>query len=328
MSQKAEPILEFLDWRVSFRTRRGTLRAVNGVSFQVHPGETLAVVGESGSGKSVTQMSWLGLLPSPPMVVEGGDVLFKGKSVLHCTAGDMRALRGNRVSVVFQEPMTALNPYMRVGEQVAEPLVVHRGMAKAEAARVAEKWLERVGIPDAATAMRRYPHEFSGGQRQRILIAMALVTGPELLIADEPTTALDVTVQAQVLALLKELQRETGMAVVLITHDLGVVAEVADRVVVLYGGRVLEEGTVDSIFYRSAHPYTAALLGSTPRLDRPQAVLPSIDGAPPSLLDAPVGCPFAARCPRKLDVCTQSFPSARHGSGNHRSFCHWEGALK
>lgn len=323
-----EPVLELRDWRVSFHTRRGIVRAVGGVSLKVHAGETLAVVGESGSGKSVTQMSWMRLLPMPPCVIEGGSAIFQGRDVAALNAEEVRKMRGSQVGIVFQEPMTALNPYWRVGAQVAEPLLVHKKNSKKEAMLEAERWLDRVGIPDPATALRKYPHEFSGGQRQRILIAMALIAGPKLLIADEPTTALDVTVQAQILALLKDLQRETGLAVVFITHDLGVVAEVADRVAVLYAGRVLETGPVDEIFHGSAHPYTSALLAATPRLDGSAEALPNLPGQTPDLRKVIGGCPFEPRCGKAFATCHEEFPLARAGRAGHSSFCHWTGALR
>lgn len=300
---------------------------VHDMAFELAPGETLCIVGESGCGKSMTALALLQLLPvgvsTDSGVIQLGDIDL-------CTA-DQRTLedaRGKKIAMIFQEPLSSLNPVMTIGDQIAEVLQRHETLGARDAQQRAIDMLARVRMPVPAQRARQFAHQLSGGMRQRAMIAMALACEPRVLIADEPTTALDVTVQAQVLSLLKELQKETGMSVVLITHDLGVVAEVADRVVVLYGGRVLEEGTVDSIFYRSAHPYTSALLGSTPRLDRPNAVLPSIEGTPPNLLDVPVGCPFSGRCAKKFDPCTTQFPQAKYGEGNHRSFCHWEGALR
>ncbi len=264
-----EPILELKNLTASFHTRRGIVKAVNGISFSVAKGETLGIVGESGSGKSVTQLSYLRLLPSPPLRIEGGEALFRGENLLTMSDEKMRGVRGDKISMIFQEPMTSLNPYLKIGTQLIEPLTIHRNMSKKDAWKDAIGALERVGISGPEKAMESYPHEFSGGMRQRVMIAMALTTKPEVLIADEPTTALDVTVQAQILDLLRGIQRETGMAIVLITHDLGVVAGLADRILVMYAGRVMEQGNAEEIFYRTGHPYTQALLRSTPRIDRP-----------------------------------------------------------
>jgi len=319
-----EPILDVRDLKAHFFTRRGVVKAVNGMSFRLHAGETLGIVGESGSGKSVSQMSLLRLLPSPPLKIVGGEAFFRGKDLLRASDAELRAIRGDRISVIFQEPMTSLNPYLRIGAQVVEPLLVHRKMTRAEAWHEAEAALDRVGIPATRNALDAYPHEFSGGMRQRVMIAMALTTRPEVLIADEPTTALDVTVQAQILALLKDIQRETGMAIVLITHDLGVVAGLADRVLVMYGGRVFEEGSAEQVFYASRHPYTMGLLRSTPRLDVDTEVLPSIAGVPPDLARVGEGCPFFERCPVRLPQCSL-FPAAREFGSGHVGYCHWKG---
>lgn len=274
------PILQIQDFKAHFHTRRGLVRAVDGVSFDVREGETVALVGESGSGKTVCQLSYLRLLPRPPLKIEGGSVHFEGKDILTCSDAEMRALRGNRISMIFQEPMTSLNPYLHVGTQITEPLRVHRKMSRAQALKEAQAALERVGISDAVKRLRQYPHEFSGGMRQRVMIAMALTTKPSLLIADEPTTALDVTVQAQILSLLKDIQKETKMAVLFITHDLGVVASIADRVVVMYAGQVVEKGPVDSIFHETKHAYTKGLLKATPRIDGAATASKTLTGSP------------------------------------------------
>jgi oligopeptide transport system ATP-binding protein len=315
-----EPIFRLENLKAYFRTRRGLLKAVDDVSFDIRPGETVAMVGESGSGKSVCQLAWLGLLPKPPLEIHGGKALFKNEDLLSVAPERLRQVRGNRVTVIFQEPMTSLNPYLRVGTQVMEPLLIHTKISKKDAHREAIKALERVGISEAESALRAYPHEFSGGMRQRVMIAMALCTKPDLLIADEPTTALDVTVQAQILKLLKDLQKETGMGILFITHDLGVVAQIADRVVVLYAGKVMEKAPVDPLFYEMKHPYTRALLQATPRLDLDIAKLPSIAGGLPDLTQALPGCPFEPRCAHRIDRCTQAFPPADQSS-NHTWHC-------
>jgi len=319
-----EPILELKNYQAHFYTRRGIVKAVDGISFKVHPGETLGIVGESGSGKSVTHLSYLRLLPSPPLRIVGGEVRFKGKNILTLPDRQLRDLRGKSIAMIFQEPMTSLNPYMKIGAQLIEPLLIHTVMNKKDAWKKAIAALERVGIPNAEPAMNRYPHEFSGGMRQRVMIAMALTTDPAVLIADEPTTALDVTVQAQILDLLRDIQKDTGMAVVLITHDLGVVAGLADRVVVMYAGHVFEEGSAEDIFYRSAHPYTLALLKSTPRIDVPQGALPVIPGMPPDLSRLGKGCPFYERCGYHMDVCVTEFPTSHQFGPEHESFCYLE----
>jgi oligopeptide transport system ATP-binding protein len=322
----ATPILEVKNYQAHFYTRRGIVKAVNDISFTLNEGETLGIVGESGSGKSVTQLSYLGLLPSPPLRIIGGEVLFKGRNLLAADGEHLRRIRGNQITMIFQEPMTSLNPYMKIGHQLCEPLILHKGMNKHDAVKEAIAALKRVGLPDPMTAMAAYPHEFSGGMRQRVMIAMALTTHPEVLIADEPTTALDVTVQAQILELLKSIQQERGMAIILITHDLGIVAGLANRVVVMYAGTVMEEGTVDELFYGSHHPYTQALLKSTPRLDVTQASLPTIAGTPPDLSRLKPGCPFYDRCDHRVAVCTETFPAAHHFQAGQRSFCHLAGS--
>ena len=320
--EPATPILQIENLKAHFHTRRGIVKAVDGVSFTVRRGETLGIVGESGSGKSVTQLSYLRLLPEPPLKIMGGRALFHGRNLLEMSPPELRGLRGNKIAMIFQEPMTSLNPYLKIGTQLVEPLCVHLKMSKKAAWKEAAGALERVGIARAESAMDSYPHEFSGGMRQRVMIAMALTTRPECLIADEPTTALDVTVQAQILDLLRQIQKETGMALVLITHDLGVVAGLADRVLVMYAGKVFEEGTADEVFFRSHHPYTQALLRSTPRIDIPQDVLPIIGGTPPDLSRLGAGCPFYERCRYRMDTCKETFPTARTFGTNHRSYCH------
>jgi oligopeptide/dipeptide ABC transporter ATP-binding protein len=318
-------LLKIQDLRISFHTRRGIARAVNGLSLEIEKGETLCLVGESGSGKSVSQMSYLGLLPKPPMMVDGGRVEFEGTDLLSLSPAQLRFYRGNQISMIFQEPMTSLNPYLRIGYQVAEPLMIHnKSISRADALKQAQGALERVGIRDSAHALTAYPHEFSGGMRQRVMIAMSLLTRPKLLIADEPTTALDVTVQAQILDLLKDLQKETGMSILFITHDLGVVAGIADKVVVMYGGRSFEYGGVEDIFYRSQHPYTRALLRSMPRVDLPANEIPSIPGMPPDITRLKSGCPFFDRCSYKKEICEHTFPEQRSLSPNHLTYCHVE----
>jgi oligopeptide/dipeptide ABC transporter ATP-binding protein len=297
-------LLSVADLRVGFVTEGGRVQAVDGVSFGVEPGEVLAIVGESGSGKSVTAQTIIGLTRSPNSRIEGS-VRLGDEELLEAGDEELRRVRGERVGMVFQDPMTSFNPVYRIGAQIIEAIRAHRDdVSKDEARRQAVELLDSVGIPNAERRVDDYPHEFSGGMRQRAMIAMALALEPELLIADEPTTALDVTVQAQILALLERLNRERGLATILITHDLGVVAEVADRVLVMYAGRVVEQGTLDEIFYDPQHPYTWGLLGSLTRMDRPRPErLPQIGGAPPSLLDLPTGCSFRSRCPHEFDRC-------------------------
>lgn len=316
------PLLSIRNYQAHFYTRKGVVRAVDGISYDVYPGETLAIVGESGSGKSVSQLSYLGLLSQTPLRIIGGEVLFHQTDLLKLSEENLRKIRGDKISMVFQEPMTSLNPYLKIGTQLIEPLLVHRSVSKSQAWKQGEEALERVGIADHSKAMHAYPHEFSGGMRQRVMIAMALTTEPEVLIADEPTTALDVTVQSQILELLSDLQKQNKMAVILITHDLGVVAQVADRVVVMYAGKVFETGSVEDIFYRSQHPYTQALLRSTPRLDKKEEELPSIPGSPPPLFTSFTGCPFYERCYYHLDECKKEFPPYEALESGHSRFCY------
>jgi oligopeptide transport system ATP-binding protein len=319
-----EPLLEVKNYQAHFYTRRGIVKAVDGLNFTLHRGETLGIVGESGSGKSVSQLSYLRLIPSPPLKIVGGEVLFKGKDILRMTPSELRKIRGKSISMIFQEPMTSLNPYMRISAQLIEPLMIHEKLSKKDALKKAQEALERVGIANAGKALASFPHEYSGGMRQRVMIAMALTTNPELLIADEPTTALDVTVQAQILDLLRDIQKDTGMSIIMITHDLGVMAGIADRVLVMYAGHILEDGTAEDVFYRSHQPYTLALLKSTPRIDIPQGVLPMISGAPPDLSKLPPGCPFYERCDYRMNVCQSKFPAPRQISSKHQSFCYLE----
>jgi oligopeptide/dipeptide ABC transporter ATP-binding protein len=300
------PLLSIEDLVVQFPTGAGVVEAVSGVAYEVRRGETVAVVGESGCGKSVTALALLGLVPPPGRVVRGA-IRFDGESLLDATPERLREIRGDDVAMIFQEPMTSLNPVFRVGEQIAEVLRTHRGTSDEVADTEVIRLLRLVGIADPEQRAREYPHQLSGGMRQRVMIAMALACGPKLLVADEPTTALDVTVQAQVLDLLRRLQRTLGMAVLLITHDLGVVAEVAHRVVVMYAGRVVEQGTAHAIFGRPRHPYTAGLFRSLPRLDADAALRP-IEGSVPDALRFPPGCRFHPRCPYAMPVCREKVP--------------------
>ena len=313
-SPMSGPLLQVDDLRVSFATDDGIVQAVDGVSFSLAPGEVLAIVGESGSGKSVTAQTLTGLTRAPNTRISGS-VTYRGQELTELDDDGLRDIRGEEIAMVFQDPMSSLNPVYRVGDQIAEMIRAHRDVSKKEGqARVVEL-LTSVGIPNPQVRARSYPHEFSGGMRQRVMIAMALSCQPALLIADEPTTALDVTVQAQILRLIADLNRERGLAVVLITHDLGVVAEIADRVVVMYAGQIVEDGSIDDIFYAPHHPYTWGLLGSLARTDRPRGErLTQIAGQPPSLVDLPPGCRFAPRCTFEFDQC--QYPPALHPGGD------------
>jgi len=320
------PLLQVEDLKTRFFMRDGVVRAVDGVSFSMEAGETLAIVGESGCGKSVTSLSILRLIASPPGRIVGGKVLFEGRDLLSLTEDEMRAIRGDAISMIFQEPMTSLNPALTIGWQIAESLVVHRGLSKADAMTKAVDMLHKVRIPEPVRRVRQYPHELSGGMRQRVMIAMALACNPRLLLADEPTTALDVTIQAQILELMRELARETGAAIILITHDLGVVAEMAQRVVVMYAGRKVEEALVEDLFAHPRHPYTRGLLGSMPHLgasppDGAGKRLVEIPGMVPSLREEHPGCLFAPRCPNAIARCMEQVPPlATHGAG-HTAAC-------
>jgi peptide/nickel transport system ATP-binding protein/oligopeptide transport system ATP-binding protein len=302
------PLLSVSDLHVSFATEDGLLKAVDGVSFDLRAGEILSIVGESGSGKSVTALTVMGLSRGPNATIEG-EVRLSGRELVTAAEEELRRVRGERIAMVFQDPMTALNPVYKVGHQIVEMIRAHEDVSKEEARARAIEGLRAVGIPNPERRFDNYPHEFSGGMRQRAMIALALVLEPEVLIADEPTTALDVTIQAQILRLLEQLNQERGLAVILITHDLGVVAEVADRTLVMYAGRVVEEGTLDDIFYDPQHPYTWGLLGSLTRIDQPRPRrLPSIPGAPPSLISPPRGCHFRPRCPHEFTKCPNTPP--------------------
>ncbi|MEU9576716.1 ABC transporter ATP-binding protein [Streptomyces chilikensis] len=301
-------LLDVRDLRVEFTTREGVAKAVNGVSYGVAAGETLAVLGESGSGKSVTAQAVMGILDTPPGRITGGEILFKGRDLLKLKEEERRSVRGAEMAMIFQDALSSLNPVLTVGNQLGEMFVVHRGMSKKDARAKAVELMDRVRIPAAAQRVDDYPHQFSGGMRQRIMIAMALALEPDLIIADEPTTALDVTVQAQVMDLLAELQREYAMGLILITHDLGVVADVADRIAVMYAGRIVETAPVHDLYKAPAHPYTRGLLDSIPRLDHKGRELYAIKGLPPSLTAVPPGCPFHPRCPMARDVCRTDVP--------------------
>jgi peptide/nickel transport system ATP-binding protein len=317
-------LLDIRGLKTHFKTDDGWVHAVDGVDLRVDAGETVCVVGESGSGKSVTAMSVLQLVPMPPGRIVAGQVLWDGRDLVPLPLREMEKLRGREIGVVFQEPMTALNPVYTVGDQIAEGLRLHEGLSRAAALERAAELLALVHIPQAARRLRDYPHQFSGGMRQRVMIALALACKPRLLIADEPTTALDVTIQAQILDLLAELKDRLGMAVLLITHAMGVVAEVAQRVVVMYAGQVVEEADVAALFERPWHPYTQGLIRSIPRIDSETARgsrLVSIPGTVPSLLDPPAGCRFAPRCPHARDACTRATPALREVAPGHRVAC-------
>jgi peptide/nickel transport system ATP-binding protein len=318
----SESLLEVNNLITEFDTDEGRVRAVDDVSFSIAPGETLGIVGESGCGKSVTALSIMRLLPQPMGQIAGGNILLRGEDLTTADLKRMEKIRGNSIGMVFQEPMTALNPVHTIGRQLTEVLYLHKDVSKNEANRLAVEMLDRVGIPSPDMRMGEYPHQLSGGMRQRVVIAIALACKPSLLIADEPTTALDVTIQAQILELIKELQNEMGMAVILITHDLGVIAETSNTVVVMYAGRVAEKGTVYDIFDKPTHPYTKGLLESIPRLESiPKAKLPIIEGMVPGLLDLPKGCRFENRCPYRQDLCLQSPPSIESIADGHEVSC-------
>jgi oligopeptide/dipeptide ABC transporter ATP-binding protein len=319
----AEPLLEVKELKVSFRTEDGLVRAVDGISFSVDEGEVVGIVGESGSGKSVTMMSVMRLINDPNAIYEG-EILYKGRNLMGVSQDAMRQVRGEEIAMIFQDPMTSLNPVYTVGWQIEEQLNEHNDLNKGQARQRAIALLTQVGIPKPEQRIDDYPHQFSGGMRQRVMIALALSCNPDLLIADEPTTALDVTIQAQILELIKNLKQEFGSAVVLITHDLGVVADVADRILVMYAGRIVEEGNKEQIFYDPQHPYTWGLLGSIARLDRPRARrLTAIAGQPPSLINRPQGCSFRPRCPQAFDRCRAEDPqlTTKVGDG-HLDACH------
>ena len=325
MDANAKPLLRVENLKTHFHTRDGIVRAVDGVSFDVLPGETLAIVGESGCGKSVTSMSILRLLPMPPARIADGRIEFDGRNLLDLTEPEMRKVRGNAISMIFQEPMTSLNPVLTIGRQISEALMLHRGMNEKQALTRSAEMLRKVHIPEAERRLTQYPHELSGGMRQRVMIAMALACGPRLLIADEPTTALDVTIQAQILELMRELRDETGASIILITHDLGVVAEVAHRVVVMYAGRKVEEAQIEELFAAPRHPYTRGLLGSMPHLgdsvNETGKRLVEIPGMVPSLKNPPPGCPFEPRCPNAIERCGREMPPLELHAPRHWAAC-------
>lgn len=314
-------VLQVNNLQVSFRTYGGEVEAVRGVSFDLHQGETLAIVGESGCGKSVTSNAIMGLIPKPAGIIKNGRVLFKGKELTNMSKPQLRKIQGVDISMIFQDPMTALNPTLTIGEQLTEGLRTHKKVSKQDAKQKAIEMLELVGIPNPTERLKQFPHQFSGGMRQRIVIAIALICEPELLIADEPTTALDVTIQAQILELFEEIQQKTDISIILITHDLGVVAKIADRIAVMYAGKIVEIGDKRAIFYTPEHPYTKGLLNSVPRLDLVEEELQPIEGTPPDLFSPPQGCPFAARCPYAMEVCDHVYPLTTTKSDTHAVDC-------
>ncbi|MEM7216776.1 MAG: ABC transporter ATP-binding protein [Pseudomonadota bacterium] len=320
----SDPLLSVSNLKVEFDTYGGVVKAVRGVDFEVAAGETLAIVGESGCGKSVTVQSIMGLIPMPPGRITSGSALFRGSEIIGSSQVDGRELRGSEVGMIFQDPMTSLNPTMKIGEQIAETLVVHRGMSNRDALSRAVELLDRVRIPEPQQRAEQYPFEFSGGMLQRAMIATAIACEPSLLIADEPTTALDVTIQAQILDLMKELQRSTDMAIILITHDLGVVARMADHVAVMYAGEVVETGTATDVFYASGHPYTHGLRAAMPTNDpEHQQSLSPIDGSPPDLFAPPPGCGYCARCPHAVSLCADQPPPEFQLGEGHAVSC-WQ----
>ena len=321
-------LLEVDQLQVEFRTRDGVAKAINGVSFEVHEGETLAILGESGSGKSVTAQAIMGILDSPPGFITGGEVRYCGQDILKLSEDERRRVRGPEISMVFQDALSALNPVFSVGWQIAEMFRKHRGMNKSDAQAQAIRLMQRVQIPGAAQRVKAYPHQFSGGMRQRIMIAMAIALDPAVLIADEPTTALDVTVQAQIMQLLKDLQQERKMGLILITHDLGVVADVADRIALMYAGRIVEQADAFELYAQPAHPYTKGLLDSIPRLDQKGETLSAIGGLPPNLMNIPPGCPFNPRCHYARDICrVDPPPPLREVVRQRLAACHFSELL-
>jgi oligopeptide/dipeptide ABC transporter ATP-binding protein len=317
------PLLSVRDLKTHFFTREGTVQAVDGVTFEVERGKVLGVVGESGCGKSVTALTLMRLLPTPPARVVGGQVLFEGRDLLQLSESEMQKLRGDRIAMVFQEPMTSLNPVFTIGNQMSEGLRIHRGLGRREALQQAGELLNRVGIPDPERRLREYPHQLSGGMRQRVMIAMAISCEPALIIADEPTTALDVTVQAQILRLLRGLAESLGTAVILISHDLGVIAEMAQTVAVMYAGRIVEYAATESLFERPRHPYTLGLLRSIPRFEgeHQKGKLDAIPGTVPRLSEIPKGCAFSPRCPYVIDRCLRDMPDLENKGAGHLARC-------
>jgi oligopeptide transport system ATP-binding protein len=316
-------LLEVRDLRTYFDTDDGVVKAVDGISFELQAGETLGIVGESGSGKSVTNLSIIRLIPEPPGKIVSGEIIFKGQDILSLPRDEVRKLRGCHIAMIFQDPMTSLNPFMKISKQLMEMTQLHRGYSKAQAYEHAIRMLETVGIPDARARADSYPHEFSGGMRQRVMIAMALSCEPELLIADEPTTALDVTIQAQILELIKKLKQETGTSVILITHDLGVVAGMTDHVIVMYAGKIFEQARTKELFASPGNPYTKGLLRSVPDPTAEQGKLYQIPGLPPDVAHLKPGCPFADRCERAEEICRREFPPFVELTPDHHSLCHF-----
>ncbi len=318
------PVLEVKDLKTRFHTQDGVVHAVNGVSFNLNKGEFLGVVGESGSGKSVTMMSLLRLIPMPPGTIDSGTAMFGGVDLLSIDLDELRAIRGGRIGFIFQDPLTSLNPVLTVGFQIEEALRIHTRIPDKDRPHRAQELLELVGIPAAKQRLRNYPHELSGGMRQRVMIAMSLACSPQVIIADEPTTALDVTIQAQIIEIVRDLREQLGTAVIWITHDLGVIAGLADRVLVMYGGEIVEEAPVRDIYKRPQHPYTQGLLGSVPRVDQKGSKLVNIKGQPPSLYAEPTSCSFAPRCPYAFEKCRSVDPPLIERSPGHRVACWWD----
>ena len=315
-------LLDVQNLQTEFHTTEGIVKAVNGVSYTLEEGGILGIVGESGSGKSVSVLSLLQLLPSPPAYMKGGAAVFDGRDLMQMSKKEIRSIRGNQIAIIFQDPMSSLNPVLKIGKQIGEVLQLHLGMSESQARQRAIELLTHVGIPMAEQRVDQYPHQLSGGMRQRVMIALGLACNPRLLIADEPTTALDVTIQAQIINLVRKLQEETGMAVIWITHDLGVVAGLADKVVVMYSGHVVEYATVEDLFADTRHPYTLGLLASLPRIEEDEAELMTVRGTPPDLTNLPVGCPFAPRCDYVVDQCLAENPPLMHmGKADHFAAC-------
>lgn len=327
MNNRNGNLLEVKELRTYFWTADGTVKAVDGISFALKRGDTLGIVGESGSGKSVTNLAIIRLIPNPPGKIVGGEILFDGQDILLLPDEAVRKIRGRRIAMIFQDPMTSLNPFMKISRQLMEMTELHLGHSKEQAYEHAVKMLETVGIPDARARANNYPHEFSGGMRQRVMIAMALSCEPELLIADEPTTALDVTIQAQILELIKKLKRETGTSVILITHDLGVVAGMTEQVIVMYAGKVFEQAPTRELFALPGNPYTKGLLRSVPDPTAAQGSLYQIPGLPPDVAHLGPGCPFAPRCDRAADICEREFPPFVRLKEDHHSLCHFAGEV-